>query len=68
MEAILGGRFVLSGSVDDIRQQFAALWENLASKLPPPSDAVTTRMYLKPPETWQRKSTHKCYVQIFDAE
>ena len=44
---MLGGRFVLSGSVDDIRQQFTALWQNLASKLPPPSDAVTTGMYFK---------------------
>jgi hypothetical protein len=39
---MFGGRFVLDGSVDDIRQQFIGLWAGLASKLPPPSDAVTT--------------------------
>ena len=55
MEAMLGGRFVLTGSIDDIREQFAALWQNLASKLPPPSEAVTTRMYLKPPENGKEK-------------
>jgi len=54
MEAMLGGRFVLNGSVDDIRQQFAALWQNLAAKLPPPSDAVTTRMYCMRLEEYQR--------------
>jgi hypothetical protein len=43
VEALLGGRFVLDGSVNDIRQQFHGLWQNLASKLPPPSDVVATR-------------------------
>jgi len=42
VEAMLGGRFVLTGGVDDVRLQFAGLWANLASKLPPPSDAVAT--------------------------
>jgi hypothetical protein len=44
VEALLGGRFVLSGGVDDIRLQFMGLWATLAGKLPPPSDAVTASM------------------------
>lgn len=38
-----GGRFVLSGGIDEQRQQFAALWNGLQPILPPPSDAVKTR-------------------------
>ena len=39
-EDMFGGRFVLGGGIEDIRNQFKRLWESLASKLPPPSDAV----------------------------
>jgi len=53
VEAMFGGRFVLHGSVDDIRQQFAGLWQDLASKLPPPSDTVKAQDMVVP-ENGQR--------------
>jgi hypothetical protein len=39
---MLGGRFVLGGTVDDMRVQFAGLFEGLATKLPPPSENIIT--------------------------
>jgi len=38
---MMGGRFALTGSVHDMREQFTGLWQGLAPMLPPPSDSVT---------------------------
>jgi len=37
---MMGGRFALTGSVHDMREQFTSLWQGLAPMLPPPSDSV----------------------------
>ena len=38
---MMGGRFTLTGSVHDMREQFTSLWQGLALILPPPLDLVT---------------------------
>jgi hypothetical protein len=38
---MMGGRFALTGSVYDMREQFTGLLQGLAPMLPPPSDSVT---------------------------
>ena len=60
---MLGGRFVLSGGVEEIRAQFSGLFANLATKLPPPSDAVEVGKYTSTPFTrWDSPRAESSYI------